>query len=126
MANIDITNIDLGSVIVDVKQTDFEDGLLTFAGTDTFAAGTILARSTGKFVLYTGSNTAVAVLPYEVSLVGAGDVAVRAIVGGTVNKDRLVIDNGAPVTAAVTDALRDYGITPVSVAQLSNIDNPQT
>jgi len=129
MANIDTTNIDEGSVVVEAKATDFEDNLLTFAGTDAFVAGTILARSGQKLVLYVktggGANTPVAVLTYPVSRVGAGDVAIRALVGGTVNFDRLVIDNAQTVDKTVADALRNFGIVAVRVTQLANIDNPQ-
>ena len=41
MANPTITNVDTGSVALD--EAHFEDGLITFAGADTFVAGTILA-----------------------------------------------------------------------------------
>jgi hypothetical protein len=42
MANITVTNCDRGSVAL--ANEKFRDELLTFAGTDTFAPGTILAR----------------------------------------------------------------------------------
>jgi len=49
-------------------------------------------------------------------------VAIRALIFGRVNADRLVVDDGATVTAAIKDQLRSYGITPVSVSQLSQLD----
>ena len=125
MSNITITNIDNGSLIVNVEQTDFEDGLLTFADADDFAAGTLLARSAEKFILATAAGNVVAVLPYAVSRGSAGDTPIRALVSGTINKDRILFDNATAITAAVVDALRNYSIVAVDVAQLSNVDNPQ-
>lgn len=130
MANIDITNIDLGKVVLEAEADDFQDELLTFAGTDTFAAGTLLARSTTKLIPHVaaggGATVVVAVLPYEVSRTGAGDVAIRALIGGKVNANRLLCDNGDSITPAVLDQLRSAGIKPVVVSQLGNIDNPQS
>jgi hypothetical protein len=134
MANPTITNIDTGSVMLD--EAHFEDGLITFAGADTFVAGTILAlaSNTEKWVIYVkGGNsndngTPRGVLTYDVTATGAGDVAGRVLVSGIVNKDRLVIDadgDASNVDASVTAALRDKNIVAVVVAQLGQVDNPQ-
>jgi hypothetical protein len=114
------TTIDNGSV--ELEGGEFRDELITFAGTDTFAAGTILARDSVslKLVLFVkGGSTnqngiPKAVLTYPVSRTGAGDV-----------KGRVLIADGtdANIDAAVIDQLRDYGIDPVDVQQLGALDN---
>lgn len=132
MANIEITNCDIGSVELEGGQ--FRDDTLTFAGADTLVAGTILARDSvsGKLVPYVKGGSSnengipKAVLTYEVTASGAGDVRVRVLVAGRVNKNRLVIHadgDDSNVDAEVLDQLRDYGITALDVAQLSNLDN---
>lgn len=132
MANIEITNVDTGSVELEGGQ--FRDDTLTFAGADTFAPGTILARDSvsGKLVLYVKGGVTnengipKAVLTYEVTAAGAGDVRVRVLVAGRVNKNRLVIDadgDDSNIDAGVLDRLRDYGITALDAAQLSKLDN---
>lgn len=130
MANIEITNNDLGKVAL--GDNEYRDELLTLTGAVTVEAGTILARdsSTGKLVPFDPDDAgavdhefAKAVLDYEVTSAGAGDVAVRALISGRVNATRLVVDDGATITSAMLDQLRDYGITPVSVSQNSVLDN---
>lgn len=130
---MEITNIDVNSV--ELADGEFSDELLTFGGEDTFVAGTILARDsgTGKMVPFDPDDAggvdhevAKAVLTYDVSRGSAGDVSIRALVRGKVDASRLVIDDGAAVTDAHLDQLRDYGITPVDVQQLGRIDNPQS
>ena len=129
---MDVTNIDSGSVLIEGGQ--FKDDLITFAGEDTFVAGTILARSTasGKLILFVkggvtdGNGVPVAVLTYDVTATGAGDVAGRALIAGVVNKGRLVIDadgDDSNIDGAVIDDLRNVGIVPVTVSQLSQLDN---
>ncbi len=132
MANIQITNVDRGAVVI--EDGKYRDDTLTLAGADTLAPGTILARdnTTGKLVLFVKGGVTnengipKAVLTYEVVTSGAGDVSVRACVGGLVNKKRLVIDadgDDSNVDAAVLDQLRDYGISAVDVEQLAELDN---
>lgn len=127
-----ITNVDTGGPLY--KDGEFRDDTLTFAGTDTFAAGTILARDSvsGKLVLFAkggstnGNGIPKAILTYEVSRTGAGDVAVRACVGGTFRKDKLIIDadgDDSNIDAAVLDQLRDYGIFAEDVTELNTLDN---
>jgi len=132
MANIAITNVDLGSV--ETNAGEFRDELLTLAGADEIAAGTILARDSVslKLVLFVKGGATnengipKAVLTYAADIAGAGDLPVRALVAGTVNKDRLIIDadgDGSNVDAAVLDGLRDFGITSLDTAQLAALDN---
>lgn len=126
------TTIDNGSV--ELEGGEFRDELITFAGADTFAAGTILARdsSTLKLVLFVkggvtnGNGIPKAVLTYPVTATGAGDKKSRVLIAGKVNKNRLIIDadgNDSNIDGAVIDQLRDYGIDPVDVQQLGALDN---
>ena len=132
MADPVITNIDLGNVIY--SDAEFSDELLTLAGADAIAEGTILARDSvsGKLVLFVkGGSTnengiPKAVLTYDVSIGGAGDVALRAMVSGKVRKERLIIDadgDDSNVDNAVRDQLRDYSIVVVNVTELNGLDN---
>ena len=132
MANLNITDINTGNVIL--KDAKFDDGLLTLAGADTIAAGTILARDSvsGKYVLYViGGSTnengiPKAVLTYEATSTGAGDIAVRAMVSGYVKQELLIVDadgDASNITNAIRDQLRDYGIIPQSVNELNIDDN---
>jgi hypothetical protein len=126
------TTIDNGSV--ELEGGEFRDELITFAGADTFAAGTILARDSVslKLVLFVkggvtnGNGVAKAVLTYPITRTGAGDTKARVLIAGKVNKNRLIIDadgTDANIDGAVIDGLRDYGIDPVDVQQLGALDN---
>jgi hypothetical protein len=53
-------------------------------------------------------------------------VAVRVLTAGKVCRERLVIHDDSLITTAHLDQLRDYSIIPIDVAQLGNIDNPQS
>lgn len=129
MANSETTYIDLGSI--ELEGGKFRDEYLTFAGAHTFLKGTILARSsaTGKLVPYNsggtnGASVPTAVLTYDVSRTTAGDEAIRALVAGEVNRQRLIIDadgNGTNVTSAVVDGLRDYNIVATDVQQIAGV-----
>lgn len=133
MVNKTITNVDLGNVIL--KDAEFRDYLLTFAGAGTVAAGTILARdtTTDKLVPYVkvfppvaDANFARFVLTYDVTAAGAGDEAVRVGVAGEYRKERLVIDadgDSSNVDNDVIDQLRDYGLVPLDVQELNILDN---
>lgn len=133
MSNLTITNVDTGVVAL-AHPLSYRDGLLTFAGADTLLAGTILARDSVslKFVPYviggaTNQNgIPKAVLTYEVTATGAGDVPIRAFVDGDVRKPRLIVDadgDGDNITEAILDQLRDYGINSVDSDSLSLLDN---
>jgi len=132
MANINITDVDLGSVILEDAQ--FSNEALTFSGVATVLEGTILARdsSTLKLVPFVkggssnGNGTPKTVLTYSVTSTGAGDVSVRAMVSGSVRSGRLVIDADADnsnVDAAVLDQLRDYSLISIDVQELNTLDN---
>lgn len=115
----------------------FEVGGLTFTLTDgstDFVAGatfTITVAADGKLVPYNpagagGVQRPIAVLTHVTSRTGAGDVAIRAMVSGKVNKQRLIIDvdgTGANITAPILDQLRRAGIVAIDVKDLSVLDN---
>lgn len=130
--NLTITNNDKGSVLLETGE--FRDELITFAGADTFAEGTILARDSvsGKLVLFVKGGATnengipKAVLTYPVTATGAGDVAARVAISGKFRKERLIIDadgDDSNIDGAVIDQLRDYGLTPVNVTELGIQDN---
>ena len=132
MANITITNNDLGSVIL--KDGEFRDDLITFAGAGTVVGGTILARDSVslKLVPYVKGGVTndngipKAVLTYGVEATGAGDVAVRDMVSGSVRAERLVIDadgDASNIDNAVLDELRDYSLVSIDVQELNILDN---
>lgn len=134
MANPTITNIDFGHVALDEQQ--FEDGTFVPGSAKTYPAGTLLAlnSSTLKWVVYASggsndTNVIRGVLTYDVVAPSTADMAIRPLVSGLVNKDRLIIDaDGTPgsgITVALTAAMRDKNIVPVDVAQLGQVDNPQ-
>ena len=127
-----ITNIDNSTVIIEGAK--FKDDLLTFAGADTFVEGTILARDSVslKYVIFvkggiTNENgIPKAILTYDVTAAGAGDVAIRAGIAGVFRKEKLVIDadgDDSNVDNAVIDQLSDYGLTPLNVDELNIPDN---
>lgn len=124
-----LTSINVGSVALGDEA--LRDELLTFGGAATVVAGTILARDSVSLKLVPfvkGGSTnqngvPKAVIGYDVVAAGAGDVPVRAIVFGKVNKNRLIINadgTGANIDGAVLDQLRAFGITPQDVLQTSS------
>jgi hypothetical protein len=132
MANMTVTNNNLLNPIL--QDADFRDELLTLAGADSIAAGTILARDSVslKLVLFVkGGSTnqngiPKAILTYPVTSTGAGDVPIRAGVSGKFRKEKLIIDadgTGANIDAAVLDQLRDYSLVPINVTELNIADN---
>lgn len=133
MANITITEIDNGPIVLDGESYRHNE-LLTLAGADTNAAGTILARDSvsKKLVLYAkGGSTnengvPKAVLLHEVVATGAGDKPVNVLVAGKVAKKRLIIDadgDDSNIDAPVIDQLRSYGILAEEISQLASPDN---
>lgn len=132
MANLTITNNDLGSVVH--EKGSFRDDLLTFAGAATVVEGTILARDSAslKLVPYViGGSTnengiPKAILTYDVTATGAGDVPIRDMVSGAVRAERLVVDadgDASNITAAILDQLRAYGLVSIDVQELNILDN---
>lgn len=133
MADPVITNVDVGQISIGKSERHQE--VFTAGGAATYPAGTLLARNTasGKMVPWEdggagGNGVAMAVLEYDVVAAGAGDLTVSALVAGVVNGTRLREWNGGTPIAtnidkAVFDQLRNYGIVPHDVEQLSVLDN---
>lgn len=132
MANITVTNCDLGSAIL--QDAQFRDELLTFAGAGTVIAGTILARDSvsGNLVPFVVGGVAnengipKMILTYDVVATGAGNIPVRAAASGQFRKERLVINadgDDTNIDAVVIDQLRDYGFVPINVDELGVLDN---
>lgn len=117
--------------------TVFETAGLRFTITDganNFVAGdtaTLTVAADGKLVPFAtdgvgGAQYPVAVLTYEVVATGSGNKAVRPLIAGMVNQDRLIIDadgDGSNVTTAIIDQLRAIGIVAHPVRQLAGLDN---
>ncbi len=70
-----------------------------------------------------GAQYPKAILTYEASKATAGAIPARVLTTGQVRDDKLVIDGGASVTAAIRDSLRSSGITPVVVTSFTGLDN---
>ena len=132
MANITITNVDVGSVIL--QEGQFRDDLLTLGGAVTVLEGTILARDSVSLKLVPFVKGGVtnengipkAILTYEIITTGAGDVAIRDMVSGSVRAQRLIIDadgDASNIDAAVLDQLRDYSLVSIDVQELNILDN---
>lgn len=127
-----ITNIDNGVALF--LGGFHEDQLLTLAGADVIAAGTILARDSAsqKYVLFVkggstnGNGIPKAVLLDPVTSTGAGDSAIRPLIDGKLRTDKLVIDadgDASNIDAVVRDQLRDYSLVCVDVGELNILDN---
>ena len=132
MSNITIENVDIGSVIL--KEGEFRDDLLTFAGAATVKEGTILARDSVSLKLVPFVKGGVinengipkAVLTYDVTAAGAGDIPIRNMISGSVRKERLIIDadgTGANIDNVVLDQLRNYSLISIDVQELNILDN---
>ena len=132
MTNLTTTNNDLGDSIL--KNAEFKDELLTFAGAGTVIAGTILARDSVSLKMVPFVKGGVtnengipkAIVTYDVVAAGAGDETIRNAVSGDFVKGRLVIDadgDDTNIDGAVIDQLRDYGLVPLNVDELNILDN---
>jgi hypothetical protein len=135
-----------GNSVVALGGNDFETGVITVGAGATIKKGVVLKRAGDKFapvldtspviitadvnnapaqipIPGTTKDTPVAVNPFDISNPGiaAADMSIRALVSGPVRADLLTIDGGG-ITDAQGDMLRDYGIIPVKVADLSRIE----
>ena len=132
MANIEITNVDLGSSLLESEGA--ADGTIAFGGADILVDGTIIARDTtnDKFQIYAkdgvtnGNGTPVGILTYELEATGAGDLPIRVVVGGRFRKERLVIDadgDDQNIDGQVRDELQQTGLIAIDTEQLAQLDN---
>ncbi len=109
-------------------QFSITDGSTDFAVGDT---GTIIVAADGDLVIFAiagaaGAQNPIAVLTYEVTKSGSGDLPIRALVAGEVSRDRLIIDadgDGSNITDTILDTLRSAGIVATDVQQLAQFDN---
>jgi hypothetical protein len=89
-----------------------------------FVSGNALAKLGLSVETVTANENGIpkAVLNYE--LAGAnGDNVIRALVAGEVRDSKLVIANGTSLTDAIRDQLRNYGIVPIDISELGQLDN---
>jgi hypothetical protein len=129
----------------------FESGSMTVGAGVTVKAGTVLKREAdGKFAPAenTGAtpgshgtpaagggwdtepadsipgDVPIAVVAFDITNErnAPADVGFRALIGGRARSDMLTL-GGAPLTPAQRDALRACGIIPLSVKDLSRLDN---
>lgn len=124
--NMTSTVVDTGSIEINPGEGEFRDELLTFAGSDTFVKGTILARQavalavTASAVTGTGTGTvsaATVVAGSEVPLVGDYVLTcVSAVANGGVWK--LVDPNGHLVTAGLAQTVGAGAATVFKVGGL--------
>lgn len=104
------------------------DGATDFIVGDTF---TLTVAADGKMLPFAiagagGLQIPKAVLGYELTATGAGDLTARPIVDGLVRKEKLIIDldgDGSNVSNTVIDQLRDFGIAALDVGELNAADN---
>ncbi len=105
---------------------DFETGILTIPAGETVPAGAFLIRGAdGKFTVVSDTNTEnpVAVNPVELKNTGAApaDISFRALISGKVRRDMLSV-GGQPITDAQADMIRQYGIIPKKVTDISRVE----
>lgn len=127
-----VTSIDLSGFIV--ANPEHQNETFEAAGAGTTKARTILARKAddGKLIPYVkggaanGNGVPVAILENDVVAGGAGDHAIRPIVGGKVRKSALIIaadGDDSNIDGAVRDLLRNVGILAVDIADHHVADN---
>lgn len=128
MSNATVTNNDTAGLVV--SDPKFSRETLTATGAAVWAKGTLLGRitSSGKLTAYTsgasnGSQVPKFVTTSETTFTGAGDQPDTVLIGGEVRERDLVAHGVGAITPAEVDALRDFGIYAVPVAQLNTLDN---
>jgi hypothetical protein len=132
--------------VVALGGNNFETGVITVGAGVTIKKGVVLKRTGNKFapvedtspititadvdgtetqipIPGTTKDTPVAVNSFDISNPGssAADMSIRALISGPVRADLLTINGGA-ISDAQGDMLRDYGIIPVKVTDLSRIE----
>lgn len=131
MANITTTFYDQGGIVI--GNPIYEDGLLSFVGADTYAAGTILSTvgvdPTSRYWIPAdptasdGSEICKGILTIQSARTGVGQNSVRVLVGGKVRREKLLFDNAEPVTDYTVDDLREFGINAIVVTETNGLDN---
>jgi len=134
MPNPEITNNDSGSLVL--FDGSFKDITLNAGGAIIYPEGQVLAfdASAGKWKITESGTAAVAnakaILKQATEFTGAGDKLVRAVIGGVVDKNKLVFDGSDTVDTIPASAddsfglqLRSYGIEVIDPAEQRNLDN---
>lgn len=128
MANLDITFYDTGGIVI--GNPEYQDELLKFAGADTVLEGTLLARDPADNTMVPcvptesdGTEVPIAVLTIEAANTIAGNVSIRPLMQGKVRSEKLLFHNGTVITVPVLDMLRAFGIIPITVSELNQLDN---
>lgn len=116
MANLTITNNDVGGVVL--QAGEYKDELLTFAGLDTFVEGTVLARQAVDLAVVAtadGSNTGNGTVT-SVTVTAGKEVP---IVGDWILTCTILIANGGTFTLVdpngMVAAVHDFITTPETV-----------
>jgi hypothetical protein len=134
MANPTVTNNDPSQIQVFDASYD-ENGIVVFAGADTFVVGTIMARkasgttSAGYWVICApntgtdGANIPAGVLTYEITKTGSGNKYAHILIKGEVDKSKLLFDDGTTVDASHLAYLSNVGIIARTPSDLYVADN---
>jgi hypothetical protein len=146
---MEVTNV--SNKILALGDNIYESGYITVPAETTYKAGTVLKRlEQGSFAPVTDTqgtpgthgtpasgggweeaptdpvpgDVPVAVIPFNIENKKAQEASIgfRALVSGRVRLDMLRI-NGSSITQGQSDMLRNYGILPVKVTNLSQLDN---
>ena len=124
MANYSNENHSSREVLLGNNQ--FRTGILTVPANTTISEGEMLQTASTKFTRYTGASGEVGVcvmVGTEVnSTSSAVDVPVRVCIAGLVDQ-KLIKVGASAATAVQADVLRNYGIIPVVVNQVGQLDN---
>lgn len=136
MGNFEISNNDTGKARIFDPIFQEKDAELTFAGAGTVAEGTVLGIVTVSQTFFPfksdaadGSQIPKAVLTYEQSADGAGDVIIRPMIGGEVDYNYLVFEKvGDDLDTVISgetvrEHLRKYGIIARESVRLDESDN---
>jgi hypothetical protein len=141
-----ITEQIVNNPVVPLGDNVYETGAITVPAGGVIPAGVVLYRNSGKFVPVTDVSpitisvdvsgdltnvsipgtlvqVPVAVNPFDIKNPGQApaDFSIRALVSGKVRADLLTI-NGDPITVDEGDMLRNYGILPIRVNDISRLE----
>jgi hypothetical protein len=111
---------------IQLGNNEYEAGAIVIPAAGEITIGAVLKRTGSVFELVTnsGTETPVAVNTSHIENTGGTPITVgfRPMISGMVRRDMLTI-NGAPITDAEADMLRDYGIIAVKGTDISREDN---
>jgi hypothetical protein len=126
-----ITNIDIGSPVLNATSKVSHVLRNAAVSQQTFAEGTLIAVHTGDAKLYpydpvgaNGLNVPKYVLSYPITAAASSDNQAEVIAGGMLDTTRLKIHDGTVLTAAMLDQLRGR-FELFTLRQLAKVDNPQ-